>query len=117
MAFNGGSNGKARRRQATKKTVRIDLKRRTFDGRRGTADNGIGGCKYCHHRLLSSVVGNVFDGGGAPSSSNHGCRYHSLVVSSSVIVPRLCPDPNGNDIEGNNEDDKDNKDRSRLSEK
>ena len=43
------------------------------------ADSGIGGGRCCHHRPLSSFVNDVFDGSGAPWSSDHG---HVAVVLS-----------------------------------
>ncbi len=61
-------------------------------------------------RSPSSVVNNVFDCGGAPSSSDCGCHCHGLVISLPPLSLRggtpLDPDGDGND-------DEDDDDRSR----
>jgi hypothetical protein len=60
--------------------------------------------------LSSSVVGNVFDGGGALSSFDHGhcrqgCFVSLLLLSSHGSAP---PDPDDNN---DKDDDKDNNDK------
>jgi hypothetical protein len=98
MVFDGGSDGKARSQQATTTTARIELKWQTADG-------VIGGCRYCRRRPLSSLIDNVFQGGGAPSSFDRGRRRRGLVVSLPLLSPRggAPPDPDG-DGDDNNED-------------
>ena len=68
------------------------------------SDGGIGRCKYRHRRPPFSVVEDVFDCGGAPSLSDHGCRCRGLVVSLPLLLLR------GGallDLNGNNNEDKD----------
>ena len=72
------------------------------------SDGGIGGGKYCCHRPLSSVVNDVFDCGGAQSSSDRGRLRRGLVVS--LPPSSLCGD---GPLDPDGDDDEDNDDRSR----
>ena len=82
MAFNGGSNDEARRQQATKTTARIELKWQTANGGRHTVVLAVVDITaVARQPLSSSVVDNVFNGGGMPPSSDRGPCRHSLVVS------------------------------------
>ena len=96
MTFDGGSDGKVTRQRATKTTVRIELKRQMADG-------CIGSDRYCRHRQSSSVVDNVFDGGGAPSLSDHSCCY-SFVISFPASLSRGSALPDQDDKEDDEED-------------
>jgi len=93
-------------------TARIELKQRTADG-------GIGVCRYCRRHLSFSLVDDVFDDGGAPSSFDRGHRRRGLVVSLPPSSLRGGA-PNGdyndedkgdNDRDDNEEDNKDNNDQ------
>jgi len=69
--------------------------RRTADGGRRTEVSAV--VDIAAARPLSSVVVDVFDSGGTPSSSGRGCRCRGLVVS---LPPMLScggapPDPDG----------------------
>jgi hypothetical protein len=111
MTFDGGSDGKVRRQRATKTTVRIELKWQMADG-------CIGGDRYCRHPQSSSVVDNVFDGGGAPSLSDCSCCCYSFVISFPPSLSRggALPDQDGkeDDEEDNNikDDDRSRTDQS-----
>ena len=66
------------------------------------SDGSIGGGKYRRRRPLFSFFDNVFDCGGALSSSNCGRHRRGLVVSSSRGGVLLDPD-------GNNDEDDDDR--------
>ena len=66
------------------------------------SDGSIGGGKYRRRRPLFSFFDNVFDCGGALSSSNCGRHRCGLVVSSSRGGVLLDPD-------GNNDEDDDDR--------
>ena len=91
MAFDGGSDGKVRRQRAMTTTARIELKWRTADG-------GIGGCRYCCCRSLSSGSNGKARRQQAMSTTARielkrwtadggigGCRYCCRRPSSSLI--------------------------------
>jgi hypothetical protein len=91
---------------------KIELKWRTVNGRRLTAISAVG--RFCRHHPSSSIVEDVFDCGGAPSSFDRGCCRQGLVVSlfpSSLrsSVP-LNPDSDDNKDNDEDNDDKDNED-------
>ena len=70
------------------------------------SDSGIGGGKYHRRHPPSSVVNDVFDCGGALSSSDRGRRHHGLVVSLPLLSMRggALLDHNG---DGDDDDDED----------
>ena len=71
------------------------------------ADCGLCGGRY-HCHPLSSVVANVFDGGGTQLLADHGCCRHSLVISLLYCVPL---DPDGYNDEDDNKDNKEDDNR------
>jgi len=72
-------------------------------------DSGIGGGKYRHRQPPSSAIDNVFDCGGAPSSSNRSCRRRDIAVSLLLLSSR-----GGAPLDSNGKDNKDDDDRYHL---
>ena len=75
------------------------------DGRQRMSDGGIDGGKYCRRRPPSSVVKDVFNCSGAPSSSDHGRHPRGL-----AIALQCNPDGDGDEDEDDDDDDDDDED-------
>ena len=69
------------------------------------SDVGIGGGKNCCRHPPSSIVDNVFDCGGALSSSNHGRRCRGIIVSLPPSLSRGGAPLNPDGEDDNKDDD------------